>query len=72
MLHREAQRSILSAWRMSAFTKQLRLLALTSSPQLSKQAFKEAERTWGRTVAEFDSREAFVQKFEQAYRLALG
>lgn len=47
------------------------LLALTSSPQLSSLAFTEAERTWGRSVAEFDSPEAFVGEFERTYRQRL-
>ncbi|MFT3924500.1 MAG: hypothetical protein QM778_18320 [Myxococcales bacterium] len=44
------------------------VIAATASPALSKRAFQEAERTWGRTLAEFHSREHFLHEFEKAFK----
>jgi hypothetical protein len=44
------------------------MIALSASPKLSKRAFSEAERIWGRSVADFDSPEAFLREFERTFR----
>jgi hypothetical protein len=61
------QDPLLQARAMRAMYPSL-VATLSASPALLKLAFAEAERTWKRSVNEFESREGFLRAFEKTFK----